>query len=486
MLVAGHLFITHGDVLGMACDAVLVPSGTMPDETGTLRFGFVTEGWRHSLGSALDGPFLRDPPDFKHRAVEVASGSGIQQPSVWAALAGDRGDEELGFFIAALEAFVDAAGASAWRQLHNGTPRPLRANRPLLALPLIGSGDGGARYDKGALLLETVDALVGLADRHDVDIALVLRDVATYAAAQQARSRLPVERCWSALSDEHHRYSEEIGHLARAGRLVLFFGAGASTGAGLPSWSELLDLLAVQAGLDNEQRRELAHLEHRDAGRVLDRRLRGSGGLGQAVASATQAQRCSLVHQLLASLPVTEAVTTNYDVLFEKAWRDTSRPLRVLPYDATVDDRPWLLKLHGSNEQPESIVLSRDDYLRFESEGVALAGIVQAMLLTRHMLFVGYSLSDENFHRLVHQVRTALGSVDQPADSEFGTAITPRSPSLGDDIWAGSIRFVTTEDEGGTEDPWRTAVLLDRIGASAAAPAAFVLDDSYSALFSDA
>ena len=55
-------------------------------------------------------------------------------------------------------------------------------------------------------------------------------------------------------------------------------------------------------------------------------------------------------------------------------------------------------------------MLSRDDYLRFEAEGVALAGIVQAMLLTRHMLFVGYSLSDDNFHRLVHQVRAAIGS----------------------------------------------------------------------------
>jgi len=108
------------------------------------------------------------------------------------------------------------------------------------------------------------------------------------------------------------------------------------------------------------------------------------------------------------------------------------------------------------------------------------------MLLTRHMLFVGYSLSDDNFQRLVHQVRTAIGSVDRPADSEFGTAITPRSSSLRDDLWEGSIRFLTTEDENGAEDPWRTAVLLDRIGALAAAPAAFIVDDTYSALFTEA
>jgi hypothetical protein len=120
-----------------------------------------------------------------------------------------------------------------------------------------------------------------------------------------------------------------------------------------------------------------------------------------------------------------------------------------------------------------------------EAEGVALAGIVQAMLLTRHMLFVGYSLSDDNFHRLVHQVRGAIGSSDRPADSILGTALTPRAPSLGDDLWRGSVQFVSTADEDGGDDPRRLAILLDRIGALAAAPAAHVLVDSYAALFSE-
>lgn len=142
------------------------------------------------------------------------------------------------------------------------------------------------------------------------------------------------------------------------------------------------------------------------------------------------------------------------------------------------------MKLHGCASRPVSIVLSRDDYLRFEGEGVALAGIVQAMLLTRHMLFVGYSLSDDNFYRLVHQVRTAIGPSDRSADAMFGTALTPRAPSLGDDLWRGNVRFVTTAGADG-DDPRRTAIVLDRVGALAAAPAAHVLDDSYAALFDD-
>jgi predicted SprT family Zn-dependent metalloprotease len=36
-------------------------------------------------------------------------------------------------------------------------------------------------------------------------------------------------------------------------------------------------------------------------------------------------------------------------------------------------------------------------------------GRVQGMLLMRHMMFVGYSLKDEDFHELMHEVRAARG-----------------------------------------------------------------------------
>src|SRR3712207_8779016 len=38
-------------------------------------------------------------------------------------------------------------------------------------------------------------------------------------------------------------------------------------------------------------------------------------------------------------------------------------------------------------------------------------GMVQALLITRHMLFVGFSLTDDNFHRIAYDVRSALGAV---------------------------------------------------------------------------
>lgn len=483
--MTGHLFVVQGDLLGVACDAVLIPSGTGADGAGVTRPGRVTSGWLADLGGAVQNGFLVDAPDAERPVVMVVEPDDIRRPAVWAGFTGDRGDEPLDFHTRVVDGFIRGAGAHARVSSCSGS-RPLMSERPVVALPLIGGGEGGRRDDRGGLLKGVVEAIVGAVAREDVDAILVLNDETAYAAAQQARSRIDHNELWGELTDEHEREALRISGLARDGRLVVFLGAGASIGAGLPSWSDLLAKLAARADLDEHQREELGHLEHRDAGRILDQRLKKHGGLAAAVAEETAAERCSLLHQLVASPPIRKAVTTNYDTLFECAWQavDEQRP-RVLPWDAAADERRWLLKLHGCVDHPASIVLSRDDYLRFEAEGVALAGIVQAMLLTRHMLFVGYSLSDDNFHRLVHQVRAAIGSADRPADAMFGTVLTPRAPSLGDDLWRGSVLFVSTADTDGGDDPRRTAILLDRIGALAAAPAAHVLVDSYAALFSE-
>ncbi|MCO5316709.1 MAG: hypothetical protein M9938_11200, partial [Solirubrobacterales bacterium] len=60
-----------------------------------------------------------------------------------------------------------------------------------------------------------------------------------------------------------------------------------------------------------------------------------------------------------------------------------------------------------------------------------------------------------------------------------------REPALSDRLWDGVIEFVHTPAPN-AEGPRLMAILLDRIGALAAAPAAHILDDSYDALLSDA
>ena len=137
--------------------------------------------------------------------------------------------------------------------------------------------------------------------------------------------------------------------------------------------------------------------------------------------------RIGLTHALLASLGAQQAITTNYGNLFERACAKRGHPVKealtVLPYGRVQENCPWLLKLHGSLDHGGRIVLTRSDYMSLVRERSALFGIVQALLVTKHLLFIGYSLRDEDFHQLVDEIRIAIGSASSRQGGPLGTVL---------------------------------------------------------------
>ncbi len=109
----------------------------------------------------------------------------------------------------------------------------------------------------------------------------------------------------------------------------------------------------------------------------------------------------------------------------EKAWR-LSGPFSCLPYKPRSGCKRWLLKLHGCITHPEALIFTKQDYIRFADRFAALAGIVQSSLLTKHMLFVGFSFDDDNFQRIFDSVRKARARTFKEAasPSESGTSST--------------------------------------------------------------
>ena len=240
--------------------------------------------------------------------------------------------------------------------------------------------------------------------------------------------------------------------LATRGRLVLFLGAGVGVGAGLPTWDRLLFALGDRAGLTPAEQAQLRKLGELDRGEYVAQRLRSAGtSVGEEIASVLRAyDRVGLGHALLSGLPCTEAVTTNYDELFETACGDLHRPVAVLPYAPATHATRWLLKMHGCVSHAEDIVLTRKNYLRYAERNAALAGIVQAMLITKHMLFLGFSLRDDNFLRIVDQVRRAVHPTEPDAGGgdRLGTAIMLYDNPLLSDLWRDEIDWVCLGDEG--------------------------------------
>ena len=115
------------------------------------------------------------------------------------------------------------------------------------------------------------------------------------------------------------------------------------------------------------------------------------------------------VHQLVTQLPFSAIVTTNYDKLLERAY---SRFQGELPKVVTSREREslgsllfngsfFILKAHGDIDDVSSLVLTARDYRDIIHANAAFNALFSALLMTRSLLIVGYSLSDPDFRLLL-------------------------------------------------------------------------------------
>jgi hypothetical protein len=148
--------------------------------------------------------------------------------------------------------------------------------------------------------------------------------------------------------------------------------------------------------------------------------------------------------------------------------------------------------MHGCISRPDDIVLTRDDYLRYGERRAALAGIVQALLVTRHILFVGFSLSDDNFHRLVHDVRKAVGTLPEGSSemAEFGTALLLGQQAFLSELWEGDVRMLpmleAADDTSVRAEAARALeIFLDLMTMFATSSAAHLLDPTFDGALTD-
>lgn len=490
--MSGHLFIINGDLTEIACDAILIPtSSKLGGETWTAALGH----HRSELAA------LRKNPREAWGSNKVIPLRRIgKEPRIWLGRIGQYGNSsDFKKFAPFVEAFVIEALARY--------KRSDRRNRiydwplPRFAVNVMGSGRGGGAEKKGELVLGMVKKLRELTDVHEVDLILVAYGDKSYAAAQRARRQLvgndndyALQQDWAF---ELQPAAKLISHARRIANgaiekhLVLFIGAGASEGAGLPGWRGLLSEVAEEAGIESLDL--LAKKDVRDQATIIEQRLSSQHATLRSVIAAKLTSRWySLTHGLLASLPSTEAVTTNYDGLFEAAWSTANRTVAILPRYAVEANGRWLLKLHGTVDAPDTIVLTRSDYLEMPRRHGALMGLVQGLLMMRHMVFVGYSLQDEDFHELMHEVRTARG--DQHLAERAGTALTLHEDPLDKDIWREDLDIVAMsrphdlsrdQDDATRKAARQLEIFLDLIGYLATTSAAFFLDPTYDRLSGD-
>lgn len=478
--MSGHFFVVDGDLTKIACDAWLLPTDS--------SFS-VTRSWAKAIG--LSGPeILRERAwtsgEFARPYRE------IDCSKVWLGKVGGQGTE--GFVAAAFQFVTGAARDAADRAKAEG-------RRPLLAINQIGSGRGGGRFHKGEGLPAVMDAVNDLLSTGEVDadVVLVTWGETAAAAAQwyRATNRWHEQSNWifPHNNDDLQRTARELAGELRRRRASIFIGAGVSTGAGLPTWRQLLERIGISCKpqLTSQEMARIA--DERDTAAILEARLRKNGKtLGEALAAELRASKHSLQHSLLASLPCSEFITTNVDDLFERACATDGRTIDVAPNIRPNAER-WLLKLHGSVDKPDTMVFTRDSYLQMTRQSRALMGMVQAMLLTRHMIFVGYSLRDEDFHELMFEVRSAFPG-SKPSEG-LGTVLTLIEDPLQSELWAGTVKTIAFHpplpDGAGpleraqalSEAIPQLQKFLDLVGLLSAARSSFILDPTYSTMLTE-
>jgi len=339
----GSLFVIDGDLTKLNCDAVLIPVDVWLNATSAWESVLGVVG--RVLDASPPAGWGDDVRSFLYRAPNDG-------PQIWLGDIGKHNADD-GWYAAGLVDFLERASALLDRT-------KVASCLPRLAVNVAGAGAGGSASDKGRLFTTMVPALTDAAQRLGVDVVLVCFGHKQYAAAQRVRKLH--ESHFEPRSDRERRLenaAQELAGFARRSDLVLFIGAGVSTGAGLQSWQGLLNELLDHADIPLADRTGLGKLDVRDQPHLIRKHFSSTEGYQSALQKLMKTGRYALAHGLLASLRTREAVTTNYDDLYERACRTDGRTCAVLPYEPVVTQDRWLLKLHGTVDRPEEIVLTR-------------------------------------------------------------------------------------------------------------------------------
>ena len=263
--------------------------------------------------------------------------------------------------------------------------------------------------------------------------------------------------------NENTKRKEELTKLVASGEAVLIVGAGSSRRVDYPDWPELLEKLEDLASKwdddfkRNSERRETAPLAYaeeikshiRDKTGNLDRYYGLLYELFQPKPPAFDD-----LHKMLVLLPFRGILTTNYDTVLKEALLEKKRYAEakeektpLIDEDPLVigQDPPRLIHefllarnndsqipqriahLHGVYRNPDRIILSSNDYI--EAYGLRVSQgdhhqgnedswtlhrkLLWAVLATRRVVFVGFSMEDPYFNKMLETVSDDLWGWDK-------------------------------------------------------------------------
>lgn len=152
-------------------------------------------------------------------------------------------------------------------------------------------------------------------------------------------------------------------------------------------------------------------------------------------------------HRILAELPLPIYLTANPDRLLADALDEAKKQpeLRICPWNrhsergeleqtpiiASDPQHPLVYHLFGRLDDPESLVLTEDDYFRYligvTRNEELFPKVVGSALVNTALLFLGFRLDDWNFRALFQSVMNLAGSIKRRRHNHVAVQIDPQA-----------------------------------------------------------
>jgi hypothetical protein len=213
----------------------------------------------------------------------------------------------------------------------------------------------------------------------------------------------------------HTFNADLVADIARQ-KVVVFVGAGASkwaipnSGSSFKDWPDFLTHAARRSSPKTQKlvRERIKAKDYLIASQLLKVDLADQWST-VLTEEFQQAAAISRLHKAIISLNQRVIVTTNLDKLIEKAWNDSDvkrYPTVISKIDQQVfklfrDGESYLIKIHGSIDEPESIVFDKSSYQRSAFSNRFYQDLINTLLLTHTFLFIGFSMDDPAVSLLV-------------------------------------------------------------------------------------
>ncbi|QGS37265.1 hypothetical protein FOB80_07145 [Aerococcus viridans] len=116
---------------------------------------------------------------------------------------------------------------------------------------------------------------------------------------------------------------------------------------------------------------------------------------------------------LLKKLTPEAIITTNYDKFLDDIFSDYDVMVgQNSVYDRKSTNSFKILKIHGSVDDYEKIVINKDDYEKFTETQLYLTAKLLTYFIEHPVVFIGYSLSDDNVKIILQNIKKIMNETD--------------------------------------------------------------------------